>query len=137
MVFLKKSNIEKLFCYFCFDKLIYFLNNKIYLPIGNLSLYLLKLQFSHFGLLAWYITVKNQLYSGFIYLKIVGAFGTLHLDPTRQITLPSPIQWPMDPSYIENIHVYMHICMYIYNNNGLSNNYSMRLKAIIRHTFSY
>ena len=31
-----KQYIEKLFCYFCLDKLIYFLNNKIYLPIGNL-----------------------------------------------------------------------------------------------------
>ena len=39
---------------------------------------------------------------GFKYLKIVGAFGTLHLDPTSVITPSSPIQCPMDPSYIEN-----------------------------------
>ena len=39
---------------------------------------------------------------GFKYLKIVGAFGTLHLDPTSVITPSSPIQCPMDPSYIGN-----------------------------------
>ena len=39
--------MEKIFCYFCLDKLIHFLNNKISLPDDNNSLYLLKLQFSH------------------------------------------------------------------------------------------
>ena len=57
--FLKKRDIQKLFCFLCLDKLIYLLNNKIYLPNGNLSSYLLKLQFTHFGLLDWYRIVQN------------------------------------------------------------------------------
>ena len=81
-----------------------FLNNKIYLPIGNLSSYLLKLQFTHFGLVAWYGAVENELFSVFNYLKIVGAFETLHPNPTREFTVPSPRQCPMDPSYIGNAH---------------------------------
>ena len=104
MAFLKKRNIEKLFCYFCLDKLIYFLYNKIPLSIVNLLSYLLKLQFIHSGLLAWYRTVQNWLFSCFKYLKIVEAFGTLHLDPTRGIILPSLIQCPMDFSYSGNVH---------------------------------
>ena len=97
-VFLKKRSLEKLFCYSYEDKLICFLNNKISLLIGNLSSYLLKLQFADFGLLAWYRTVQNQLFLGFKYLKKAGAFGALPLDPTRGITLPSPIQCPMGPA---------------------------------------
>ena len=85
--FLKKRNIEELFCYFNLDKLIYFLNSKISLPIGNLSTYLLKLRFTHFGIFGWYGTVQNLLFSGFKCLKIVAAFGTLPLDPTRGIKL--------------------------------------------------
>ena len=97
-VFLKKRSLEKLFCYSYEDKLICFLNNKISLLIGNLSSYLLKLQFADFGLLAWYRTVQNQLFLGFKYLKKAGASGALPLGPTRGITLPSPIQCPMDPA---------------------------------------
>ena len=33
---------------------------------------------------------------------MVGAFRALSLDPNKEITSPSPIQCPMDPSYIEN-----------------------------------
>ena len=83
--FFKKRNVEELFFYFSLDKLIYFLNSKTSLPIGNLSTYLLKLRFTHFGILGWYRTVQNLLFSGFKCLKIVGAFGTLSLDPTRGI----------------------------------------------------
>ena len=97
-VLLKKRSLEKLFCYSYVDELIYFLNNKISLLIGNLSSYLLKLQFVDFGLLAWFRTVQNQLFLGFKYLKKAGAFGALPLDPTRGITLPSPIQCPMGPA---------------------------------------
>ena len=104
MVFKKKRNKEKLFFYFCLDKLIRFLNNKLSLPTDNFSSYLLQLQFTHFRLLDWYIAVQIQLFSGFECLKIVGDFETLPLDPTRGITLPSSIQCPMDPSYIGNAH---------------------------------
>ena len=98
--FFKRRNVEKLVSYVCLDKLIYFLNHKISLPVENPSLYLLNLQFLYFGLLSWYTTVQNQLFSGFKCLKIVGAFGALLLDPTRGITPPSPIQSPMDPAML-------------------------------------
>ena len=48
-VFSKKRSLEKLFCYFYVDQLIYFLNNRISPLIGSLSSYLLKLQFADFG----------------------------------------------------------------------------------------
>ena len=57
--FLKKRSIEKLFCYFYLDKLIHFFYSKISFLVGNLSSYLLKLQFTDFGLLARYRTVQN------------------------------------------------------------------------------
>ena len=102
-LFFKKEKYRKisLLCLFK-DKSIYFLNNKISLLVDNPSLYLLKLQFPYFGLLYCYRAVQNQLFSGFKYLKIVGAFGALPLDPTREITPPSPIQCPMDPSFVGN-----------------------------------
>ena len=84
------------------DKLIYFLSNKIYLPIGNLSSYLLKFQFADVGLLARYRTVQKKVFSGFKDLKVAGAFETFPLDSIRVITLSSPIQCPVDPSYIGN-----------------------------------
>ena len=109
------------------------MDKPISLPVDNLSLYLLKLQFTYFGLLAWYRIVQNYLSSGFKYLKIGGTFGALPLDPTRWITLPSPIQCPMDPSYVGNANwvlakqcpdyiiflkfvkiYYICVCIYIY-----------------------
>ena len=83
-------------------KLIYFLSNKIYLLIDNLSSYLLKFQFADVGLLARYRTVQKKVFSGFKYLKVAGAFEAFPLDFIRVITPPSPIQCPMDPSYIGN-----------------------------------
>ena len=40
----------------------------------------------------------------FKYLKTVGAFGASLLDHTKGITLPSPIQFSMVPSYVGNTH---------------------------------
>ena len=94
-----KKEIEKLFFYFCLRKLIYFLNNKISLPIDNLSTYFSKLQFAYFGLLAWCRTVQRQLFSGFNTLRQLELLGFCPLDPTQEIT-PCPTQCPMDPSYV-------------------------------------
>ena len=101
-VFFQKDSIGKLFRYFSLDKLLYFLGNKISLLICNLSSCLSKLSFANFGLLARYKTLQNELFSGFEYFKIAGAFGALPLDSTREITPPSSIQFPMDPNYIRN-----------------------------------
>ena len=35
---------------------------------------------------------------------MIYTFGVLSLDPIMGITPPSPIQYPMDPSYIGNTH---------------------------------
>ena len=57
--------------------------------IGSLPSYLLKLQFADLGSLAQSRTVPNQLFSGFNYLKIAGAFGDFPLNPNQGITSPS------------------------------------------------
>ena len=57
--FFKKEECRIIIFYFCLDKLIHFLSNKISLAIGNLSWYLLKLQFTHFQSLERYIIVQN------------------------------------------------------------------------------
>ena len=82
----QKQKLEKLLCYFCLDKLIYFLNRNICILIDSLLSYLLQLQFAYFRLLVWYRTVQNYLFSDFKYLKIDGAFGAVPLNHTRGIT---------------------------------------------------
>ena len=94
IVFLKKRNTEKLFCYFCLDNLICFLNNKISLSISNFSSCL-------FALFGWHSTVQNELLSGFKCLMIVGAFGTLPLDPTRRLHRQVPYSAPWIPTALE------------------------------------
>ena len=63
--------------------------------IGSLPSYLLKLQFADLGSLAQYRTVQNQLFSGFNYLKIAGAFEDFPLNPNKGITSPSFIPVPL------------------------------------------
>ena len=109
-------NAEKLVCYVCLDKLIYFLNSKMFFPVDSSSLYLFKLQFPYFGLLSWYRTIQNELFSGFSYLRIVLAFEDLPQGPTRWITRPSPIQCIIIvPKFFTINYIYVHIlCVYIY-----------------------
>ena len=94
-VFLKDS-IVRLFRYFSLDKLLYFLDNKIYLLICNLS------SFANIELLARYKTLQNQLFSDFEYFKIAGAFGALPLTPRGRSHHQVPYSSSMDPNYTGN-----------------------------------
>ena len=98
LCFFQKDSIGELFRYFSLDKLLYFLGNKISLLICNLSSCLSKLSFANFGLLARYKTLQNELFSGFEYFKIAGAFGALPLTPPGRSHHQVPYSSPWTPT---------------------------------------
>lgn len=58
--------------------------------ISDLLQHFSKKQFAYFGVLSWNTIVKNQLISGFIYLKIAGAFQTQLLESAKEFAPPRP-----------------------------------------------
>ena len=46
----------------------------------------------YFRVFPWYKAVQNELFSGFKYLKITGAFRVSFLDPIKRLTPPTCIE---------------------------------------------